>query len=222
MKDTFKLLFAIIRYTLWILVMALLAIVLVQRVSNNKQSIAGIRFFTVITESMMPKYKIGDTIIVKESKAAELGVGDDITYLGIEGNYADKYITHRIVKISEDKDGKYKLITQGIANPEPDPEIDESQVYGKVIYKTELISYLNGVMGNLYSMYFILVVPMAILMFFEIRAFGKKDEDKENDDEEIEEDDKKKEETKDKQDDDKARRERRKNRRHKRRKNRKG
>ena len=221
MKDTFKLLFAIIRYTLWILVMALLAIVLVQRVTNNKKSIAGIRFFTVITESMMPKYKVGDTIIVKESEMSELGVGDDITYLGIEGNYADKYITHRIVKVYQDKDGVYKFITQGIANPEPDPEINETQVYGKVIYKTELISYLNGVMGNLYSMYFILVVPMAILMFFEIKAFGRKDEeddDDENDSEEIEKEDK----TDEEQDDDKRRREKRKNRRHKRRKNRKG
>ena len=180
MRKAFEIISAIIRYLLWIIIIFVLAIVLVQRISNNQKSLAGIRIFTVVTESMVPEYNVGDTIIVKSIEPSKLKVGDDITYLGEKGSFSGKYITHRIINISQDETGMYKLRTQGIANPEPDPAINETQVYGKIIYKTLLISKLNGLVGNLYSMYFIILVPISIMIFFEIRAFRRKDDEDED------------------------------------------
>ena len=215
MKKAFEIISSIIRYLLWIIVLAILAIVLTQRLSNNQKSIAGIRIFTVVTESMVPEYNVGDTIIVKFVEPSTLKIGDDITYLGEKESYAGKYITHRIIDIKQDENGMYIIKTQGIANPKPDPEINETQVYGRIIYKSIIISKLNGLVGNLYSMYFVILVPIAIMIFFEIRAFGKKDDDDdENDDEQDEAEDTEK---KEKQNID--RKERRRQRRNKRRKN---
>ena len=218
MKNTLKLYAAVIRFVLWILVLLVLAIVLVQRISNNEKALAGIRIFTVVTESMKPVYDIGDTIIVKETDPSKLRVGDDITYLGKEGTFADKYITHRIIDMDQDENGLYTLKTQGIANQEPDPGIDETQVYGKVIYKTVLVSKLNSVIGNLYSMYFIIVIPLAIMTFLEFRAFTNKDDDEYEDEDNVDEEDN---ENKDEEETIDKRKQRRKDRRHKRRKKKK-
>ena len=221
MKSTLRFYAAIIRVLLWIAIIAILAIVLVQRISNNEKAVAGIRIFTVVTESMKPKYNIGDTIIVKEIEPSKLMVGDDITYLGKEGSFADKYITHRIIDMDIDEKGLYTFKTQGIANQEPDPEIDETQVYGKVLYKTVLISKLNSITGNLYSMYFIIIIPMAIMTFFEFSAFGKKDD--EDDEEDKKEDNVENDEKKDVDENDieDRKKQKRKDRRHKRRKRKK-
>ena len=228
MKKALGIIAAIIRYILWIAIIVVLAVVLVQRISNNTKAIAGIRIFTIVTPSMVPEYNVGETIVTKTVDPAELQVGDDITYLGQEGSFDGKYITHRIINIRKDRTGNYIFQTKGIANTEPDPEINESQVYGRIIYKTFLISKLNSLTGNLYSMYFVIVVPIAIMMFFEIRAFRKDDDDEDDEEEkdsnkENEKDkDEKKENIEDK--DEKRlrrRREKRKQRRDKRRKNKK-
>ena len=216
MKSTLRFYAAVIRFVLWVLIIAILAIVLVQRFSNNQKSIAGIRIFTVVTESMVPEYNVGDTIIVKEVEPSKLMVGDDITYLGKEGSFADKYITHRIINMDIDENGLYTFETKGIANTEADPKIDETQVYGKVLYKTFLISKINSITGNLYSMYFIIIIPMALLTFIEFRAFNEKDDDE--DDEKEDYDEESKDEIEDKQEEKKQKR---KERRHKRRRKKK-
>ena len=180
-----KVIYSIFRTLLAIVLIALLAIVLTQRFTDNRMAIAGIRIFTVVTESMVPEYQVGDAILVITTKPEELQVGDDITYLGLKDTFADKIVTHRIVEIGKNKDESYKITTKGIANDKEDPTINETQVYGKVVYKIKSISYINGIIGNLYGMYFVIVVPMAIMIFVEYINY-KKDKKKEDEEEEEE------------------------------------
>ncbi len=234
MKKAIGAIFGFIKFILWVFIIALLAVVLTQRVTNNEKGFLGIRIFTVVTESMVPKYNVGDAILVKEVLPEELKVGDDITYLGKEESFKDKYITHQIIEIEKKDDGKYRIVTKGIANEDKDPEIDDTQVFGRVLYKTKIISYFNGVVGNLYSMYFVVVVPMAIMIFFEFRAFRKDDNFDDDDEDDRKEKRKKEKNSKDENEDedkdkdeediednkeekDETRNERRKRRRHKRR-----
>ena len=189
MRKFFHVIFTIIKGILWIAVLALLGIVLTQRISDNKMALAGIRIFNVATESMTPVYKVGDAVLVMQVDPSELKVGDDVTYLGEKETFKDKIITHRIIEIEKKEDGTYKIKTQGIANTAVDPSINETQIYGRVIYKINTISYINGIIGDLYGMYFIIIVPMAIMIFFDFFVFGRKD-DKEDEDEEDENQDK--------------------------------
>ena len=188
-----KALYGLIRFLFTAAIVCLLAIVLTQRISNNQMAIAGIRIFTVVTESMVPEYLVGDALLVKSVEPEELQVGDDITYLGEKESFADKIVTHRVEEITKNKDGTYKIITKGIANEKADPAINESQVYGKVIYKIKSISYINGIIGNLYGMYFVIVVPMAIMIFVEFINYKRdKSDDNTEDNEKIDEMDHKK------------------------------
>lgn len=174
------------------ILIALLAIILTQRFSNNNMSVAGVRIFTVVSPSMIPKYVIGDTLITKSLSPEKLKVGDDITYIGTEATFKDRIVTHRIVSIEKNKDGTYTFQTKGIANDAVDPKINETQIYGKVVYKIKTISYINSITGNLYGLYFMVFIPMGIAMFIDIISFGKnkeeKEKNKENDDDDDEED----------------------------------
>ena len=168
-----KFLWTIVRTILSIILIALLAVIITQRVSNNKKSVAGFRVFTVVTESMIPEYVVGDTIITKSIDQSDIKIGDDVTYLGTVDSFRDKIVTHRVIKIEKDKDGQYIFQTKGIANEKEDPKINGSQIFGKVLYKVKSISYLNSVIGNLYGMYFAIFIPFGLIFFIEYIGYRK-------------------------------------------------
>ncbi len=187
MLKILKSIWSLFRTIVTIVLIVLIAVIITQRVSNNQKAIAGFRVFNVITESMVPEYKVGDTILTKTVNPSELKIGDDITYMGKKDPFKGMIITHRIVKIEKQEDGKYLIQTKGLANDIEDPEINESQVYGKVIYKIKTISFLNGIIGNLFGMYFAIFIPFGIITFVEFILYRRDKETEEDDDSDIDE-----------------------------------
>lgn len=187
MLKILKSIWSLFRTIVTIVLVVLIAVIVTQRVSNNQKAIAGFRVFNVITESMVPEYKVGDTILTKTVNPSELKIGDDITYMGKKDPFKGMIITHRIVKIEKQEDGKYLIQTKGLANDIEDPEINESQVYGKVIYKIKTISFLNGIIGNLFGMYFAIFIPFGIITFVEFILYKRDKETEEEEDSDIDE-----------------------------------
>lgn len=173
---------SIIKFILSIIIILIVGIILVQRFSNNNISVAGFRIFTVVTESMVPKYEVGDVLLVRQTNPTDIKVEDDVTYMGKIGAFADKIVTHQVIKIESGEDGKLKFHTKGIANDAEDPLVSEEQIYGVVQTKLEILTYLNGIINNMYGMYFLIIIPLAIIIFTEFRSF--KEESKYIDDEE--------------------------------------
>ena len=168
----------IIYILLFIIVILMLVVVILQRVSDNSISFGGYRLFTVATGSMEPEYQVGDVLISQEIDPNEIQVRDNIVYRGNTGSFKDKIVTHQVVSIREEN-GEKKITTKGIANVEEDPEIDGSQVYGKVIYKVKTLSFIGQIIKNIYVFYFIIFVPIAIIIFRQVRIILKKDDDEE-------------------------------------------
>ena len=127
---------------------------------------------------MEPKYKVGDILISKEIEPSEIKVGDDIVYKGEKGVLKDRAITHQVISIEKIENGNYKIITKGINNTEQDPEITQNQVYGKVIYKVHTLSFIGKMITNIYVFYFLVFVPIAFIIFRQIKniAFGEEDD----------------------------------------------
>ena len=175
---------SILKFIITIVAIAIVAIILVQRFSNNNMSIAGYRIFTVVTESMVPKYEVGDVLLVKQTDPSKIQVEDDVTYMGKVGSFANKIVTHQVVGIENGENGTLNFHTKGIANDTEDPIVNESQIYGVVQAKLKIITYLNGIINNMYGMYFLIVIPLAVIMFSEFKSFR----DEENDDDETDED----------------------------------
>ena len=162
-------------------VLLMLIVVILQRVTDNTITIGGFRIFTVATGSMEPKYEVGDILISKEINENEINIGDDIVYKGEVGSYKDKMITHQVVSIRKEN-GEIKITTKGIANSEEDPEISSGQVYGKIIYKVKTLSFIGKIIKNVYLFYFIIFVPIALIIFKQIENLLSNDEDDEDDD----------------------------------------
>ena len=96
-----------------------------------------------------------------------LKVGDDIAYKGEKLDFAGKIVTHRIIDKTE-KDGEYVYTTKGIANNYADPEIKGTQILGKVKGKLVIFSFLSGIINDLYGFYFLVFVPITIIIFLEV------------------------------------------------------
>lgn len=166
---------------LFLIVVLMLIIVIIQRTSNNSISIGGYRIFAVATGSMVPKYEVGDVLISKEIEPSEIKVGDTVVYKGEVGGFKDKFVTHQIQSINKQEDGTYKFTTKGISNIEADPEISETQVYGKIIYKVKTLSLISKLISNVYVFYFFVFVPIAIIIYKQIRNLIKEDEEEDED-----------------------------------------
>ena len=182
---------SLIKFAITVLVVGIVAIILVQRFSNNNMSVAGFRIFTVVTESMVPKYVVGDVLLVKQTDPKEIKVEDDVTYMGKVGSFADKIVTHQVIGIENAENGSLNFRTKGIANPDEDPIVNETQIYGVVLTKLQLITKLNGIINNMYGMYFLIIIPLAVIMFSEFKSLKEDDrrDDDDDEDEEEEEDD---------------------------------
>ena len=155
-----------------ILIIIVISIIFIQRVSDNRVTLFGYSMFTIVSESMVPKYEIRDMVIAKKVVAEDIKIGDDVVYLGEESNLNGKIVTHQVIK-KEYKNGKYIFQTKGLANEVEDPEIEYDQILGKVLKKSTLLSLLSHVVNNVYGFYFIIFVPFAILLFFEINDIMK-------------------------------------------------
>lgn len=171
-----------ILYTLlFILVVLMLLVVVMQRATNNTIAVGGFRMFSVATGSMIPVYEVGDVLISKEIDGEDIKVGDDLIYQGKKGSFAGKIVTHRVISIEKKEDGNYKIITQGVANNASDPEIDQTQVYGKVICNVKILGLIGKLVRNVYTFYFILLIPVAVLIVKNVRNIMNFDKEEECD-----------------------------------------
>lgn len=84
-------------------------------------SALGYERYVITGGSMDGTYDKGSVVFEKPVPAAELEVGDVITYLPPASSGVTTLVTHRIVEIGNDPQGREVLHTQGDANPHPDP-----------------------------------------------------------------------------------------------------
>lgn len=162
-----KLINNIVYVILFLIVASVLFVVILQRASNNAIALGGIRIFNIVSESMVPKYNIGDVLVVKSIEPQNIKVGDDIAYIGEESTFNQKIVTHQVIKIDYEN-GEYIFHTKGIANILEDPLVHQNQVFGKVVYKIWILSLISKILSNVYVVFFGIFVPIVILIFWTI------------------------------------------------------
>ena len=174
--------YKILRTFIYVVVFLLLFIIVVQKVTHNNLSVGGVRVFMIVSESMKGEYEIGDILISKSVPPEEINVGDNVTYLGEKGPLKGIIVTHKVVEKME-TGGTVYYTTKGIANDIEDPRIGYDQIYGKVIYKTIILSAIAKLMNNQLT-YYILFTLVALIISIEIVSaiFIKDDKESEEDD----------------------------------------
>ena len=167
MKKALGIIKKIVNVIVILFVVLFVFVVCLQRFSGNRFSFFNFRMFTVATGSMAPKYNVGDVLIAKEIAPEDVRKGDAISYLGKEGDFKDKVITHEVVDI-EVVDGRYKFHTKGISNIVEDPIVYEEQLYGKIIMKCNILSFIYKVVGTTTGMFIFVILPLLYLIGSEI------------------------------------------------------
>lgn len=132
----------------------------------------GYQTLAVLSGSMEPAYHVGSIVFVKKVPAAEIKVGDPITFrLSDQGAYA----THRVVKIDTDKK---QFITKGDANNAEDGPTNFENLVGRA--SNISVPWLGYISVNIKTPKGILaatgVVVVIILLSFLPEIFTKKPE----------------------------------------------
>ena len=173
-----NIIFKIVKGILYTIIVLLVVVIAVQKFSNNNFAIGGYRIFMVVSGSMAEEYDIGDILISKSTDANDINVGDNVTYLGKEKELEGLIITHKVIRKEVREDNTY-FVTKGTSNDSEDPEISYDQVYGKVIYKTAILSMFGKFMNNTVA-YYVLFILIALAISIEIiSSMFEKDEDDE-------------------------------------------
>ena len=172
-KKIIKLILKIAYQILVIICVILIIIILLQKITNSNKTILGYRIFRVITGSMEPEYDVGEVVICKEIDPEEIKVGDDIVYFGTYGEYNGKIIMHEVTQIDRDENNNLNFHAKGLhmASVE-DPQVKASQIFGVVIFKSEILTVLYKWVSNTYSA-FIIITILAINIFISFKASGK-------------------------------------------------
>lgn len=77
--------------------------------------------YVITGGSMTGTYDKGSIVFERPVAAADLEVGDVITYQPPASSGVTTLVTHRIIAIGRSPEGEQVLRTQGDANPDPDP-----------------------------------------------------------------------------------------------------
>ena len=124
--------------------------------------VAGYSGMLVLSESMQDAIPKGSFILTRAVEPEELQVGDDITFMV----NPTTSVTHRIVDIHLQADGRPIIRTQGVNNPVPDTPVANENIVGKVVYHSLLLGLLaKGVSDNWPLLLFLLVLWGALGKF---------------------------------------------------------
>lgn len=159
-----KIVWKLIEKLLMLLIIFISIIILTQRLTNNEKGFLGLRIFRVQTGSMVPKYQIGDVILVKEKDINKINVGEDVTYWGTTGTMKGKLVTHQVINI-EEIDGQKVFHTKGIANNTEDPLVYGNQINGVVQGKLYVMTLITIALANKYIFYFCGILPLTLFIF---------------------------------------------------------
>ncbi|MDD6402926.1 MAG: signal peptidase I [Mollicutes bacterium] len=162
----FKIVYGTLKTIFFIILILYVVFICVQRLSGNN-SVFGFRLFTVATGSMKGVYNVNDVIAVKDFDNKKLKVGDDIAFIGNRGGLENKLVTHRIIKIEEESNGRI-FTTKGVKNSVEDPSITESQILGKVVGVVPVVTQINHVVKSQLGFFCLIFWPLVLVIVLEI------------------------------------------------------
>lgn len=162
-KKTFGKIGGVLATLLIILEIFAILFIVVGKMSGNTPTLFGHQMYIIVSPSMEPEINVGDVIISEKYDGGELEVGQVVTYYGTRGDVAGKMITHKIVEIDGDK-----IITQGVANTNPDPAIRRDEVRSVMKRNTVVLSAVYSVISTTAGFICLVILPLVAMIVSEI------------------------------------------------------
>ena len=122
----------------WVVTLALIAAIAAVTIPR----LFGVQYRAVLTGSMAPELPVGSLVAIVPTKAEDIRIGDNITFVTI----GDKVVTHKVVEINGNE-----FTTQGVANEMVDAPNEYENILGvvrlclpKVGYAFEFLATMRG------------------------------------------------------------------------------
>ena len=140
--------------------------------SKNENYKPAISIYTIVSPSMTPVINVYDVVVnVKVSNPEKIKVGDIITYVSTSTASEGMTITHRVVEVRKDEDGKYEYLTQGDNNSNPDSlYVSFDKVIGKELFIIPKLGKVQFLIANKKTWLLLLLIP---IFFFIIKDLYK-------------------------------------------------
>jgi signal peptidase len=107
----------------------------------------GSHTYTVLTNSMAPKFPPGTFLVMKPVDFSAIQAGDVVTFQLYSNR--PEVETHRVVGFGATQQGEKTLITRGDNNGANDVEpVREIQVKGKLFYAVPYVGFVANALGN--------------------------------------------------------------------------
>lgn len=131
--------------------------------------------YTIASGSMEPKIKVYDAIInVKIDNTNDIEVGDIITFVSTSLLSPGKTITHRVIAITQDEDGKICYQTQGDANDIADQACAKyHNIIGKVIFKIPQLGRVQKLLASKGGWLIFILIPALYIITRDILRLTK-------------------------------------------------
>ena len=162
--------FSVLGFALLIILIAVVIVMFDARISGEAPSVFGHYIFRVSSESMEPVLMVGDVILVKSATVDDIKKGDIVTYMGEEGSFAGKMITHKMLEDPQYDDGRYVFKSSGVYDgATPDPEWHEDQLIGEYVKTLPFVDKVYNFFLTPYGLVAFIVVIM-VLFGYELIA----------------------------------------------------
>jgi signal peptidase len=134
------------------------------------QVVGGQQTYIVLTGSMDPAISPGDAVVVGDVRAADVAVGDVLTFYKTASS--DVPVTHRVIEVVEAEGDAVSFVTKGDANEDPDATtVGPSRVVGRVVVVIPFIGYVIQFINTPYGFVALIAVPMAMLLLGEAWSY---------------------------------------------------
>lgn len=101
---------------------------------------------TVLSGSMEPHLSPGDLVVVRPVAAERIHSGDVVTFQPRPDD--PTLVTHRVLGVTTDAEGRRTFSTRGDANLRNDPVVAQEQVRGKVVYALPWVGHANSALAD--------------------------------------------------------------------------
>lgn len=155
-----------IEITIFIVILLVCCATVLQSTILKNKTIFGYKTYVIASNSMYPVLEYGDVILIKEVNYQDIQEQDIVTYLGKEGEFKDKVITHEVIEVFYDGETKV-LKTKGRANTGIDPNVYENQIYGRFVYRFFSLSFISKIVRDELGFVLFIFIPFTILFILE-------------------------------------------------------
>jgi len=122
----------------------------------------GFRFLSVQSDSMAPRFRVGDIVFIRNTTVYDTKVGDIVSVASLEDSSVA--ITHRVVAVDPIEG---LVTTKGDANMTNDRSVGGQQLHGKVLTVIPGFGRLTNFLHSWWGVAAVVYIPMTLLVIRE-------------------------------------------------------